>query len=263
VVGLAEAGDDEGALAQFRMAQRGFVAGAIEHDVLVDLVAEQHDVGAAQQVDQRPDVFGAEHRAGRVVRAVDHQHAGLRRDRRAHRVPVGREGERVQRDVHCLRPGEVDRRFVAVVAGVEDDHLVAGANDGVDGIEDRLGGAAGDRDLAVDIGSPAVAAFGLAGDRLAQGRDAGHRRVLVVAGLHRPAQRIDQASGTGKSGKPWPRLTAPCSAASCDITVKMVVPTFGSLVSGCIAMWGWRGSPSLRNRAGRTRDRSHADGACR
>src|SRR5690606_41230439 len=36
--------------------------------------------------------------------------------------------------------------------------------------------------------------------------------------------------GTGKAGKPWRRLTAPCSAASCDITVKMVVPTFGNLV---------------------------------
>jgi hypothetical protein len=33
-----------------------------------------------------------------------------------------------------------------------------------------------------------------------------------------------------KSGKPWPRLTAPFSAASDDITVKMVVPTAGSLV---------------------------------
>ena len=38
-------------------------------------------------------------------------------------------------------------------------------------------------------------------------------------------------SGTGKSGKPWPRLTALCSIASWDITVKMVVPTLGSLVS--------------------------------
>src|SRR5690606_7349212 len=38
--------------------------------------------------------------------------------------------------------------------------------------------------------------------------------------------------GTGKSGNPWPRFTAPCSAASCDITVKMVVPTRGSLVGG-------------------------------
>ncbi|MNT44102.1 hypothetical protein D3C72_1806130 [compost metagenome] len=33
-----------------------------------------------------------------------------------------------------------------------------------------------------------------------------------------------------KSGKPWPRFTAFFSAASVDITVKMVVPTAGSLV---------------------------------
>jgi hypothetical protein len=33
----------------------------------------------------------------------------------------------------------------------------------------------------------------LLGDGLAQRRDAGHRRVLVVAGAHRPVQRIDQA----------------------------------------------------------------------
>jgi hypothetical protein len=30
-----------------------------------------------------------------------------------------------------------------------------------------------------------------------------------------------------KSGKPWPRFTAPFSAASALMTVKMVVPTFG------------------------------------
>src|SRR5688572_23792421 len=30
-----------------------------------------------------------------------------------------------------------------------------------------------------------------------------------------------------KSGKPWPRLTAPCCWASADITVKIVVPTEG------------------------------------
>ena len=38
-------------------------------------------------------------------------------------------------------------------------------------------------------------------------------------------------AGPSVSGKPCPRLTAPCSAASCDMTVKMVVPTFGNLVS--------------------------------
>src|SRR6187200_2947269 len=33
-----------------------------------------------------------------------------------------------------------------------------------------------------------------------------------------------------KSGKPWPRLTAPRSCASADITVKIVVPTVGRRV---------------------------------
>jgi hypothetical protein len=33
----------------------------------------------------------------------------------------------------------------------------------------------------------------------------------------------------GKSGKPWPRLMALCSVASLLMTVKMVVPTLGSL----------------------------------
>src|SRR5665647_3372545 len=33
-----------------------------------------------------------------------------------------------------------------------------------------------------------------------------------------------------KSGKPWPRLTAFFSAANADMTVKMVVPTLGSLL---------------------------------
>ena len=35
------------------------------------------------------------------------------------------------------------------------------------------------------------------------------------------------AGSQSKSGKPWPRLTAPVSCASADITVKIVVPTFG------------------------------------
>src|SRR5258708_5894064 len=33
-----------------------------------------------------------------------------------------------------------------------------------------------------------------------------------------------KASGPSSSGKPWPRLIAPCSTASADMTVKIVVP---------------------------------------
>lgn len=53
------------------------------------------------------------------------------------------------------------------------------------------------------------------------------------------------AGSQSKSGKPWPRFTAPTSAASADITVKMVVPTSGSLLCsagvrtvGAVMVWG-------------------------
>src|SRR5438105_2519058 len=48
-------------------------------------------------------------------------------------------------------------------------------------------------------------------------------RMALVRGPSAAAMR-------SKSGKPCPRLTAPVSVAKADITVKMVVPTAGSLV---------------------------------
>jgi len=42
--------------------------------------------------------------------------------------------------------------------------------------------------------------------------------------------RVTASTSAGsqpKSGKPWPKFTAPVSAASADMTVKMVVPTWG------------------------------------
>ena len=41
---------------------------------------------------------------------------------------------------------------------------------------------------------------------------------------------LTSAGSQLKSGKPWPRLTALCSVANADMTVKIVVPTAGSLV---------------------------------
>ena len=48
------------------------------------------------------------------------------------------------------------------------------------------------------------------------------------------------AVSQAKSGKPWPKLTAPVSLAKADMTVKMVVPTLGSRdvkVIGCMAVY--------------------------
>jgi hypothetical protein len=53
VVGLAEAGHDEGARRQRRESARRSGALAVKHHVLVDLVADQQHVGGRQQLLQR------------------------------------------------------------------------------------------------------------------------------------------------------------------------------------------------------------------
>jgi hypothetical protein len=93
--------------------------------------------------------------------------------------------------------------------------------------------------------APAVTVISLS--RHSCGRRAGRARRPACRRWPRagPARRSSAGTGSGrraiasetaatrrgsqsKSGKPWPRLTAPFSAASADITVKMVVPTWGS-----------------------------------
>ncbi|MNI23995.1 hypothetical protein D3C73_776000 [compost metagenome] len=202
VVGLAEAGDDEGALAQLRVAQCRFMAAAVVDDVLVHLIGDQVDLRAAQHIGQRLHVRFVQHRAGRVVRGVDHQQAGARGDRRTHAVPVDGEGLRIQRHVHRRGTGQLDRRFVAVVGRVEHDHFLTGTHHGVDGVEDRLGGAAGDGDLGVRIDLRAVQVQRLLCDGLAQRCHAGHRRVLVQAGGHRLGGFVDQTLRRGEIREP-------------------------------------------------------------
>jgi hypothetical protein len=58
--------------------------------------------------------------------------------------------------------------------------------------EDRLRRAGGDGDLGFRVVATPVQSLGLRGDRLAQRRDAGHQRVLIVAGAHRAVHVLDQ-----------------------------------------------------------------------
>ena len=53
VIGLAERADDEAAGGELGMARHALVPGAVEDDVLVDLVADDEDAGAADDVGQR------------------------------------------------------------------------------------------------------------------------------------------------------------------------------------------------------------------
>jgi len=64
--------------------------------------------------------------------------------------------------------------------------------DGGDGIEDPLGAARRHRHLGVGIVGRAVQRSELSRDRLAQGRDALHRRVLVASVAHVTGDGLDQ-----------------------------------------------------------------------
>ena len=155
----------------------------------------------------RPD------RAARVVRRVDDDRAGARR--RARRRCARSRARRcrgVSGTCTARPPASSMFGLVAVVARVEHDHLVARVHEREHGGEDRLRRAGGDRDLGRRVVAVAVERLDLGGDALAQHRHAGHRRVLVEAGAHRRVDGVDAARGSqSKSGKPWPRLTAPCS----------------------------------------------------
>ena len=113
--------------------------------------------------------------------------------------------------------------------------------------EDRLRRAGGDRDLGRRVVAAAVQRLDLGGDRLAQRRHAGHRRVLVVAGAHRRVDGVEQLRIAVEIGEALAEVDrASFSAASADITVKIVVPTAaGGLVCGRGAACG-RGRSTVR-----------------
>jgi hypothetical protein len=122
------------------------VLGAVEHHVLVDLVADQQHVGGRQQVfsgacPRRPDGGAG------VVRAVD-DHGAVRGVMAA--AILAKSGRKLPgvSGTRTHAAGQLDVGHVAVVAGLEHDHLVARLHAGQDGGEDGLRGAGGDGDLA-------------------------------------------------------------------------------------------------------------------
>ncbi|MNE10157.1 hypothetical protein D3C80_1028580 [compost metagenome] len=201
VVGLAERADHEGALVQLLVGQHAGVLYAVEHQVLVDLVADQVDLALADQGGQLGQLRRGNQSAAGVVRAVEDDQAGARADRVLQPLPVDGEVRQRQRHVHAAPAGQFHRGLVAVVAGIEDDHLVARADQRLHRAEDRLGGAGSDGHLAVHVHAAAVAAGDLRRHLLAQGRQAGHRCVLVVPGHHVAADRLAQRLRAVEVGK--------------------------------------------------------------
>ncbi len=173
----------------------------------------------------RLELLAREHAPGRVVRRVEDEEAGLRPDRGRERGRVQPELRRRQGHDLGLRQGERDARAVGVVEGLEDERLVAAVEQRGERRRDRLGGAGVDRDLLGRVVVDAVEALLVVGHRLLRARA---RPASGRTGCGRPRTASTAArstkSGPSKSGKPWPRFTAPCWRASAVISAKTDVP---------------------------------------
>ncbi|MCY1417237.1 hypothetical protein D9M71_327660 [compost metagenome] len=192
VVGLAKRADHEGARVQRFMGQHAGVLHAVEHQVLVDFVADQIDITLGDQQRQLVQVIAADQRAAGVVRRVEDDHPCAWAEGVGELLPVDGKLTVSELDMHAAPARQFHRRLIAVVTGVEDDDLIARADYRMDSTEDRFGGTGGDGDFMLGIDADAIAAGDLVRHLLAQGRQAGHRAVLVMSGTDMPADRIEQ-----------------------------------------------------------------------
>ena len=136
--------------------------------------------------------FGARaHRAGGIVREVQHHPFGVGRDRR-----VEVDGPQLEvvvlRARYRHRPGARDGRLVGVgnPSRRGDDHLVTRVHARHQRVVHDLLAAVGDHDLVQRI-IEIVVALELALDRLLERLLAVHRRILGVAGQRRLVRRLD------------------------------------------------------------------------
>ena len=209
MVSFAKAADNQGA-----SCQAGKACGAlmnptqlrVKHHVLVHLVAYQQYVGRCQQVLQRQHVGFRPHRGAWVVRRVDDDGAGLGRHGSADFVKVRAKRAWSEGNAYHHATCQLDVGHIAVVAGLQHDDFITRVDDGQDGGDDGLRRASGDGDLGGRVEAAAVQLLQFAGNRLAQHRYAGHRRVLVQALQHSVGHGIDQLRVAVKIWEALPQI---------------------------------------------------------
>ncbi len=181
VVGLAEGADDERTLIQLIVTQHAGMLAPVEYQMLVHLIAEQIDVTLANQCCQAIEITRIDQCTAGVVRCIQHDHTCARRNGVGQALPVDMEIRQAQLLMNADAASQLHRRLVTVVTGIEDDDLVAQADHRLNRTEDRLGSTRGYRDLGGGIHFSSVQPGDLHRDLLAQGRQSGHRCILVVS----------------------------------------------------------------------------------
>ncbi|MNS97856.1 hypothetical protein D3C72_1322050 [compost metagenome] len=135
------------------------------------------------------------------MRRVENDHPRSRAQRFGELLPINSKLAIGKLDMHAAPAGQFDRRLIAVIARVEDNHFVTGTDDRMNSAEDRFCGPWGDGDLSFSIDTDAIATGDLGRDLLAQGGQSGHWAILVVSSTDMPAYGIEQGLGAIEIGK--------------------------------------------------------------
>src|SRR3569833_254004 len=148
---LAEREHGEALLSELRLQEHGSMRATVIHDVLVDLVRYDEDVPAANDICQSVEVFGCRSGASGIVRGVEQDEARALIDGATHPIPVVPELRWHERYSNATRSSKPYGRGVRIVRGIEHDHLVTRAHDGLNGGIARLGRSKRDSDLRLRI----------------------------------------------------------------------------------------------------------------
>ena len=202
---LAEAAEDDGPLAEAGL-ERERPVRDVEPEFLVDLVAEDDEVVLDRDARDDGALLGVEDAAARIVRRVDDDHPRPGRDGRADRRLVDAEPGRLERHDARYPARDLDARGVRVVVRLEEDDLVARIEEAGHAVEDRLGRAAGDDDLALAIAGKSARPREARGDRGGELGQAGHARVLAAAVADRLDRGLLHELRAVEVGRPLPEV---------------------------------------------------------
>ncbi len=182
-VGLGDGVDGDGAVGHAGQCGERDVLGAVVEDVLVYLVGDGVCIPFLAEVGNLLELGAGEDFAGGVVGGVDDDGFGFGVEGGGKLFgPVG-PFRRVEGDVAGGGAGEDAVGAVVFVEGLEDDDLVAGVDEGLEGGDHGFGGAAGDGDVGDGVAFDAVVGAGLAVYGGAQLGLAVGDGVLVEAGV--------------------------------------------------------------------------------
>jgi hypothetical protein len=120
-------------------------------------------------------------------------------------LPIDAEAA-VERLMQHPAPRQQHGGLVGVITWVKYDHLVAGAHDGGDGVEQALRRTVRHRDRGLRIQRASVITGELFRDLLLQVRHAGHRCVLVLACLDVSGQGLDEGCRRIEIGEALPEV---------------------------------------------------------